>query len=301
MPYFRFQSGDRIVYVFAANSNEARQRAAASGNPVNPTSVLAPLPDGQAPPSGSIDVTQASDVSGPTAPDPSLIGTGVTVREPEDRPGTTTVGKSTPITSPNQNVGVSVPPGSLGPGPAQVQPAAAMGNLELQSPFGAFTNFLSRFAGLGSGDPRSAARTFAESQFSPLRAAFGGQQLATGIDPAAEGFGNEFAQFLNQGGINPRQRLGDAFRSLQTAAPGADPQGFLGQALNAQTANEAAEIFNLARNLQGSRISPLISSRFSQPTNEELFGRFAGGRQAGSGLNALDFARRQFGLGQLGF
>ena len=192
-------------------------------------------------------------------------------------------------------------PADLGPGAQPVTPAVPGGQLELQSPFGAFTNFLGRFTGLGSDDPRSAARTFAESQFSPLRAAFGGQQLATGIDPAAEGFGNEFAQFLNQGGINPRQRLGDAFRSLQTAAPGADPQGFLGQALNAQTANEAAEIFNLARNLQGSRISPLISSRFSQPTNEELFGRFAGGRQAGSGLNALDFARRQFGLGQLGF
>lgn len=192
-------------------------------------------------------------------------------------------------------------PADLGPGALPVTPAVPGGQLELQSPFGAFTNFLGRFQGLGSGDPRSAARTFAESQFNPLRSAFGGQQLATGIDPSAEGFGNEFTQFLNQGGINPRQRLGEAFSALQGAAGGADPSGFLGRALNAQNVGESAEIFNLARNLQSSRISPLISSRFGQPSNEELFGRFAAGRQAGGGLNALDFARQSFGLGQLGF
>lgn len=185
-----------------------------------------------------------------------------------------------------------------------VLPPSPGGALEQQAPFGAFTNFLGRFTGLGRNDPRSAARTFAESQYSPNLSAFQGRTLAEGL-PEGVGQANAFQSFLNEGlgGFNPRQRIGDAFRSVQAAAPGADPQSDLGLALNAQKEEEFEQLFNLASNLQASRTSPLVSRAFqrSRGDNWENFNRFAAQRQAGGGQNALDYLRQQFGLGQLGF
>jgi hypothetical protein len=193
-----------------------------------------------------------------------------------------------------------------------VLPAAVGGQLEQQAPFGAFTNFLGAF-GLGPDTPRSAARTFAESQFDPLHAAFAGQQLLQPIQEGDPNQGSEFASFLTQGGINPRQRLGDAFRGLQFAAgqPGLDPESIFAKALNAQIGGErgeASDIFNLARQIQRSSFSPLISGQFPGQSNRELFERFAAQRARAaaspssiSGLDTLGFARQQFGLGGLGF
>ncbi len=195
-----------------------------------------------------------------------------------------------------------------------VTPATFGGQLEQQSPFGAFTNFLGAY-GLGSDDPRSAARTFAEAQYDPTLAAFRGQQLAQGIDVGTdfdrlpESMGNEFASYAAQGGWNPRQRLADSWRALQAAAPGVaglapGEGGFLQAALNPQSATEAFPVFDLARNLQSSRISPLVGRFFQQEDPSRVFARFAAQRAGagiGGGLNALDFARQQYGLGQLGF
>jgi|TARA_R110000751_G_scaffold49285_2_gene109801 hypothetical protein len=200
--------------------------------------------------------------------------------------------------------------GDLGPGAQTVTPAAFGGQLEQQAPFGAFSNYLGAY-GLGSSDPRSAARTFAESQYNPLRSAFAGQQLLQPIQEGDPNQGNEFASFLAQGGINPRKRLGDAFRGLQSAAGQStlDPGSIFADALDAQTGGEggeAVDIFNLARQIQRSSYSPLISGRFTGQSNDELFNRFAAqraraGTVGGGGQNTLDFARSQFGLGGLGF
>ena len=205
-------------------------------------------------------------------------------------------------------------PEDLGPAGQPVLPAAFGGQLEQQSPFGAFSNFLGAY-GLGSGTPRSAGRTFAESQFDPTLAAFRGQQLAQGIDVGSdfdrlpESMGNEFSRYISGGGWNPRQRLGDSWRALQAAAPGVaglapGEGGFLQAALNPQSATEAFPVFDLARQLQSSRISPLVSRFFRQEAPDKAFDRFAAQRAGagiGGGLNALDFARQQYGLGQLGF
>mgnify|MGYP003628756174 CR=1 FL=1 len=205
-------------------------------------------------------------------------------------------------------------PEGLGPGAQPVLPAAFGGQLEQQSPFGAFSNFLGAY-GLGSGTPHSAGRTFAESQFDPTLAAFRGQQLAQGIDVGSdfdrlpESMGNEFSRYISGGGWNPRQRLGESFRALQGAAPGVaglapGEGGFLQAALNPQSATEAFPVFDLARQLQSSRISPLVSRFFRQEAPDKAFDRFAAQRAGagiGGGLNALDFARQQYGLGQLGF
>ena len=201
-------------------------------------------------------------------------------------------------------------PEDLGPRAQTVTPAAFGGQLEQQAPFGAFSNYLGAY-GLGSSDPRSAARTFAESQYNPLRSAFAGQQLLQPIQEGDPNQGNEFASFLAQGGINPRKRLGDAFRGLQSAAGQStlDPGSIFADALDAQTGGEggeAVDIFNLARQIQRSSYSPLISGRFTGQSNDELFNRFAAqraraGTVGGGGQNTLDFARSQFGLGGLGF
>jgi len=193
---------------------------------------------------------------------------------------------------------------NLGPGAQPVLPPSPGGALEQQAPFGAFTNFLGRYAGLGSDDPRSAARTFAESQFNPNLSAFQGRTLAEGL-PEGVGQANAFQSFLGEGGggFSPRQKLGDAFRSLQAAAPGADSQSDLGLMLNAQSEGEFEQLFNLASNLQASNTSPLVSRalRNSRGNNWENFNRFAAQRQAGGGQNALSYLRSQFGLGGLGF
>ena len=195
-------------------------------------------------------------------------------------------------------------PDNLGPGAQPVLPPSPGGALEQQAPFGAFTNFLGRYAGLGSDDPRSAARTFAESQFNPNLSAFQGRTLAEGL-PEGVGQANAFQSFLGEGGggFSPRQKLGDAFRSLQAAAPGADSQSDLGLALNAQNEGEFEQLFDLASNLQASNTSPLVSRAFrnSRGNNWENFNRFAAQRQAGGGQNALSYLRDKFGLGGLGF
>lgn len=274
----------RTYIIFAPNESEAQRRAAQRAG-VGAGSVEIVRQGGQA---GDAQLERLQPTTRLNVFEQAAQGADATL----DTPPVT----STPI-EPRNFAGNF--PGDMVP----VFPAQGLGGqLEQQTPFGTFSNFLGAY-GLGGDDPRSAARTFAESQFNPMFAAFGGQQIAQGIDPAAEGIGNEFSNFLRSGGWNPRQRLGESFRQLQGAAgnPNLDPESFLAKALNAQTVGESKAIFDLAEQLQQSRISPLIGRYFQSDSPETSFARFAAQRARGSSQNALDFARERYGLGGLGF
>ena len=183
------------------------------------------------------------------------------------------------------------------------------GGLERESAQAAFQQFLPTI------DPTftptgqlTRARRAAEAQFDPFFSA-AGVQIPLTRRPGEQPIGTEFETFLGQqGGIDPRSALRQALGTARgtTTANQVMPFDALDPALeiiNPQNAFEGQSLANLALSARQAGIAPIFRNRFSRPTADDVFGRFAAGRAAagGGGPSYVEFLTNLLGLNRIGF